>query len=152
MFSPDITDIANLVTLGDSFDDPKSVLNVSANSDKVTLTETNDHPSLEKPSSGATVLDDRYKGNFVSSNIINLPKRHLSKDENSLLSKVLNLSQLLNTLTKLLLKKHGRKLRLMWYCCNEEREIIFNRFKKKSKFNPKRKDAFIEISLSRLEE
>ena len=40
----------------------------------------------------------------------------------------------------------------MWYCCNEEREIIFNRFKKKSKFNPKRKDAFIEISLSRLEE
>ena len=106
MFSPDITDIANLVTLGDSFDDPKSVLNVSANSDKVTLTETHDHPSLEKPSNGATVLDDRYKGNFVSSNIINLPKRHLSKDENSLLSKVLNLSQLLNTLTKLLLKKH----------------------------------------------
>ena len=31
-------------------------------------------------------------------------------------------------------------------------EIIINRFKKKSKLNPKRKDAAIEIYLSRLEE
>ena len=31
-------------------------------------------------------------------------------------------------------------------------DIIINRFKKKSKLNPKRKDAAIEIYLSRLEE
>ena len=31
-------------------------------------------------------------------------------------------------------------------------EIIINRFKKKSKLNPKRKDTAIEIYLSRLEE
>ena len=47
MFSLDVTDIANLVTLGNSFDDVKNVWNVSANSDKVTLTETHDHPSLK---------------------------------------------------------------------------------------------------------
>ena len=47
MFSPDVTDIANLVTLGNSFDHVKNVWNVSANSDKVTLTETHDHPSLK---------------------------------------------------------------------------------------------------------
>ena len=46
-FSPDITNIANLVTLGNSFDDPKNILNVSADFDKVTLEETRNHPSLE---------------------------------------------------------------------------------------------------------
>ena len=40
----------------------------------------------------------------------------------------------------------------MWHYRNQEREIIINPFKKKSKFNPKRKDAAIEIYLSRLEE
>ena len=39
----------------------------------------------------------------------------------------------------------------MWHCRNEEREITINPFKKKSKFNPKRKDATIEIYLSCLE-
>ena len=32
--SPDITNIVNLVTLGNSFDDPKNILNAFANSDK----------------------------------------------------------------------------------------------------------------------
>ena len=40
----------------------------------------------------------------------------------------------------------------MWHYRNQEREIIINPFKKKSKFNPKRKNAAIEIYLSRLEE
>ena len=40
----------------------------------------------------------------------------------------------------------------MWHYRNEEREITINPFKKKSKFNPKRKDTAIEIYLSRLEE
>ena len=40
----------------------------------------------------------------------------------------------------------------MWHYRNEEREITISPFKKKSKFNPKRKDTTIEIYLSRLEE
>ena len=71
-FTPNINNVANLVTLGNSFDDPKNILNTSANSDKVTLAETHDHPSLEKPSYGATVLDSRYEGKFASPNVINL--------------------------------------------------------------------------------
>ena len=73
-FSPDITNIANLVTLGNSFDDPKNISNVSENFDKVTLEEIDNHPSLEKPSNAATLLDGRYEGKFVSPNVINLSK------------------------------------------------------------------------------
>ena len=40
----------------------------------------------------------------------------------------------------------------MWHYRNEEREITINPFMKNSKFNPKRKDAVIEIYLSRIEE
>ena len=40
----------------------------------------------------------------------------------------------------------------MWHLCNDEREFSYNPFKKKSKFDPKRKDAAIELYLSRLEE
>ena len=43
-------------------------------------------------------------------------------------------------------------LRLKWFFRNEESNENYNRFKKKSKFNPKGKDASIEIYLSRLEE
>ena len=40
----------------------------------------------------------------------------------------------------------------MWYFRNDDRETIINPFQKKSKFNPKRNAASIEIYLSRLEE
>ena len=86
-FSIDINNIANLVTLGNSFDDPKNISNVSANFDKVTLEETHNHPSLEKASKAVTLLDGRSEGKFVSPNVIKLSKLHLSKDEISLLSK-----------------------------------------------------------------
>ena len=46
----------------------------------------------------------------------------------------------------------GRKLRLLWHFRNEESITISNPFKKKSTFNPKGKDAAIELYLSRLEE
>ena len=155
-FSPDITNIANLVTLGNSFDDPKNISNVSENFDKVTLEEIHNHPSLEKPSNAATLLDGRYEGKFVSPNVINLSKRHLSKEEISLLSKGLKFMPTPKHINKARIKEeletYGRKLRLMWHYRNQEREIIINPFKKKSKFNPKRKDAAIEIYLSRLEE
>ena len=39
----------------------------------------------------------------------------------------------------------------MWHYYNEEREIIINPFRKKSKFNPKQNDAVTEIYLSHLE-
>ena len=145
-FSPDINNIANLVTLGNSFDDSKNDLNVSANSDKETLEETCNHPSLEKPSNAVTLLDGRYDGKFVSPDVINL-----SKDEISLLSKGLKFIPTPKHINKVFIKEeletYGRKLRLMWHYRNEEQEI-----KKKSKFNPKRKDTAIEIYLSCLEE
>ena len=105
-FSPDITNIANLVTLRCSFDDPKNISNAFANFDKVTLEETYNHPSLEKPSNVATLLVGRYEGKFVIPNVINLSKRHLSKDEILFCPRVLNLFKLLNTLTKLVLRKN----------------------------------------------
>ena len=46
VFSPDIKNIVYLLTLGNSFDNLKNDLNVSANSDKETLEETHNHPSL----------------------------------------------------------------------------------------------------------
>ena len=44
------------------------------------------------------------------------------------------------------------KLRLSWHFRNEESITISNLFKKKSTFNPKGKDAAIELYLSWLEE
>ena len=120
------------------------------------MEEIHNHPSLEKPSNAATLLDGRYEGKFVSPNVINLSKRHLSKEEISLLSKGLKFIPTPKHINKARIKEeletYGRKLRLMWHYRNQEREIIINPFKKKSKFNPKRKDAAIEIYLSRLEE
>ena len=72
----------------------------------------------------------------------------MSKDEISLLAKGDKFITIDKALIQEELETYGRKFRLMWYHCNEERVIIFNRFKKKSKFNPKRKDAAIEIYLS----
>ena len=150
-FSPAINHIANLVTLGNSYDNSKNDLNVSANSDKETLEETHNHPSLEKPSNVGMLLDGRYDGKFVRPNVINL-----SKDEISLFSKGLKFIPTPKHINKVLIKEeletYGRKLRLMWYYQNEEREITINPFKKKSEFNPKRKDTAIEIYSSRLEE
>ena len=40
----------------------------------------------------------------------------------------------------------------MWHFRNDERELSYDPLKKKSKFDPKIKDAAIELYLSRLEE
>ena len=40
----------------------------------------------------------------------------------------------------------------MWHFRNDEREFRYDLFTKKTKFDPKRKDAAIELYLSRLEE
>ena len=141
VFSPDIKNIVYLLTLGNSFDNLKNDLNVSANSDKETLEETHNHPSLEKPSNAAALLDGRYEGKFASPNIINLSKCHLSKDKISVLSKGLKFIPTPKQINKALIKEefetYGRKLRLMWHHRNKEREIAINPLQKKSKFNPK---------------
>ena len=80
----------------------------------------------------------------------------MPKDEISLLSKGLKFIPTPKHINEALceeeLETYGRKLRLMWHYRNEKQEITINPFEKKSKFNPKRKDAAIEIFLSRLEE
>ena len=113
-------------------------------------------PNTKEVTNAATLLDGRYQGKFVSPNVVSLSSRILNKAEVSLLSKGvqfvptpknINLSKI-----KEELEIFGRKLRLEWYFRNDERDLITNPFKKKSKFNPKNKDAAIELYLSRLEE
>ena len=68
----------------------------------------------------ATICNNRYEGKSVSTNVINLSRRHLSKDEISLLSKGLKFVPTPKHINKAKKKKkeievYGRKLRLMWY-------------------------------------
>ena len=70
VFSRDVTDITQ-ETLGNLFDDPKSIFIICSNYDKLTLVETLDHSSLEKPSKLLTVLHGRCDGKFISRNVIN---------------------------------------------------------------------------------
>ena len=104
----------------------------------------------------AEVIDGRLKGKFVSSNVINLSTRILSKVEISFLSKGLKVIPTPASVNKALIKEElecfGRKLRLLWHFWKGESISISNPFKKKSTFNPKGKDAAIELYLSRLEE
>ena len=100
-------------------------------------------------------MNGRLKGKFGSKNVINMSKRKLSKSEISLLSKSLKFIPTSNTKTKLKieLEAFGRTLRLKWFFRNDKKE--FNPddiFKPKSTFNPRNKDAAIEIHLSSLEE
>ena len=46
----------------------------------------------------------------------------------------------------------GRILRLKWHFRNEKNEFDLDQFKPKSSFNPRNKDAAIEIYMSSLEE
>ena len=98
----------------------------------------------------------RLEGKFVSKNVINLSRRNLSSAEISLLSKGLKFVPTANKIDQAKLKReleeYGRKLRLMWHFRNDERPFCKDRFKPKSTFNPRNKDASIETYLSCLEE
>ena len=50
------------------------------------------------------------------------------------------------------LEVFGRMLRLKWHFLNENKDIYRDMFKPKSKFNPRKKDAAMELYLSSLEE
>ena len=87
---------------------------------------------------------------------VNLSRRNLSSAEISLLSKGLKFVPTANKIDQAKLKReleeYGRKLRLMWHFRNDERPFSQERFKPKSTFNPRNKDAVIETYLSCLEE
>ena len=57
-----------------------------------------------------------------------------------------------NALIKEEVECFGRKPRLLWHFRNEESITTSNPFEKKSTFNPKGKDAAIELYVSKLEE
>ena len=96
------------------------------------------------------------KGFFVSENVVNLSNRKLSKAEVSLLSKGLKFCPTPNSVDKSVLKEDleifGRTLRLKWHYRNDERTFDPNPFRPKSKFNPSKNDAAIELYLSHIEE
>ena len=104
----------------------------------------------------AKMLDNRLQGNFVSKNVVNLSRWNLTDSEISLLSKGLNFVPTSNTIDKGKLKTElealGRILRLKWHFRNEENEFDLDQFKPESSFNPRNKDAAIEIYMSSLEE
>ena len=91
-----------------------------------------------------------------SKNFVNLSKRKLTIAEISLLSKGLKFIPTSNHVNKAKLKMelgaYGRMLHLKLHFRNDEKELDRNKFKPKSKFNPRNKDAAIEIYLSSLEE
>ena len=153
-FSPDIVNAANLATLEPYSRDITCISNLSGVSQQDYLGHSSNH-DINKTNS-ATLVNERLKGKFVSPNVVNLSRRNLTNDEISLLSKGLKFVPTPRGINKALIKEeleaYGRKLRLMWHFRNDERELSYDPFKKKSKFDPKRKDAAIELYLSRLEE
>ena len=105
----------------------------------------------------ASQIRVRLEGKFVSKNVINLSRRNLSAPEVSLPSKDLKFVPTANKIDRAKLKteleEYSRKLiRLMWHFRNDERSFVADRFRPKSSFNPRNKDAIIETYLSCLEE
>ena len=102
--------------------------------------------------------DTRLTGKFVSSNVLNLSKRVLSKSEISMLSKGLNFCTTPKELDKSQLKRDledfGRRLRLKWAFRDSEPGFgnTLNQFRPPSTYNPRNIDASIEVYLSKLED
>ena len=155
----DIPNLVALKLLGSSFMEE----NYGGGNDATTTNTNNgnnvlieDSQITNEQSNSCEMENNRYIGKFVSSNVVNLSRRNLTTDEISLLSKGLKFVPTPFSVNKAILKEElerfGRFLRLKWFFRNEESNENYNRFKKKSKFNPKGKDASIEIYLSRLEE
>ena len=98
----------------------------------------------------------RIKSKFVSKNFVNLSKRKLTKAEISLLFKGLKFvptcNHINNAKPKMELVAYGKMLRSKWHFRNDVKEIDRNKFKPKSTFNSRTKDAAIEIYQSSLEE
>ena len=99
---------------------------------------------------------NKLEGKFVSKKVINLSRRNLSSAEISLLSEgpkfVLTANKIVQAKLKRKLEEYGRKLRLMWHFRNDNKPFSQQRFKPKSTFNLRNKDAVIETYLICLEE
>ena len=109
---------------------------------------------LNVKDNAAKTLNNRLQGNFVSKNVLNLSRPNLTGSEISLSSKGLNFVPTSNTIDKLKMELEalGRILRLKWHFRIEENVIVLDQFKPKSTFNPRNKDAVIEVKMSSLEE
>ena len=149
-------------TLVDNSSDEEIVLDTTGFYDEEVLDKQSlagcDHSGshLNEEGNGVFTLNGRIGGKFVSKNVVNLSKRKLAKPEISLLSKGLKFVPTSNHINKARLKMeleaYGRMFRLKWHFRNDEKEFDRKRFKPKSTFNPRNKDAAIEIYLSSLEE
>ena len=110
-------------------------------------TQANDHQDID------TAL--RLEGKFVSKNVFNLSRKNLSPPEISSLSKRLKFVPLPNKIDREKLKgdleEYGRKLRLMWHFRNDKQTFTAEKFRPKSSFNPRNKDATTETYLNCLE-
>ena len=91
----------------------------------------------------------RLEGKFVSKNVIDLSIQSLT--EVSFLS-VPSTNKIDQAKFKRKFKEYGRKLRLIKLFYNGERTFTTDKFRPKSSFNPRDKDAIIENYLSCLEE
>ena len=159
-FDEDIPNLVNLLLLGSSFVEKGSVEKISLNENNFviedSMIENVDDSNNTRESTACEINNDRYVGKFVSSNVVNISKRVLSQAEISLLSKGLKFIPTPPTVNRAILKEElevfGRKLRLKWHFRDNESSGIYNIFKKKSNFKPRKKDAAIEIYLSKLEE
>ena len=102
------------------------------------------------------LLENRLKRRFIIKNVVNLSKRNLNDVEIYLLSKRLNFlsacKNIYKAKVKMKLEAFGRMLCLKWHFRNENKDIHRDMFKPRSKFNPRHKDAAIELYLSSLEE
>ena len=140
-------------TLGSDLNLPNKIC---GKNDNEFLEKSDIHEHLNEDGNEATILNGRLKGKFVSKNVVNLSKRKLSQSEISLLSKGFKFIQTSNTIDKAKLKieleAFGRMLRLKWFFRDDEKEFNPDKFKPKSTFNSRNKDAAIEIYLSSLEE
>ena len=149
-------------TLVDSKSDEEMVLDTTGLHDEEVLNKqcltgcAYSESHLSEEGNDIFTLNGRIKGKFVSKNVVNLSKRKLAKAEISLLSKGLKFVPTSNHINKAKLKleleAYDRMLHLKWYFRNDEKEFDRSKFKPKSTFNPRNKDAAIEIYLSSLEE
>ena len=157
-FIPDFENLHYLLHLNESQDDASDFKDLKNDiSEEITDLNTSfSDDELNVRDNAGKMLDGRLQGNFVSKNVVNLSKRNLTDSKISLLSKGLNFVPTSNTIDKAKLKREleapGRMLRLKWHFRNEEKDFDPEKFKPKSTFNPRNKDAAIEIYMSSLEE
>ena len=112
---PDIVNAANLVTLEPYPDNISYISNLSGESQQDCFGHSFNH-GLNK-TNFATLVNERYKGKFISPNVVNLSRRNLTSNKISLLSNGLKFVPTPRGTNKALIKEdleaYSRKLRVM---------------------------------------